>query len=1115
MAESNDFSTDYLTHRENIAAASGADEMAEWLARRGGGTATYPLKPKPEIETRPLEPFPVDKPVPPDPSIVGSIARGAGEIPRQIAGGIDDAVRNATTFLNPLTDWLNENVADLRYDPVAKPKTGAGAVTRSLSEFLTGFVPALKGLRAAGMTGKVLAPNMAAMISDFVVRDPHEARLSNLWNELGLPRNVLTDYLAADPRDSAIEGRFKSMIESAGLGAAAEGVFLGARAVKATKTVRAIDVEETQYLKGKYGELDAKSFNVIGDPSKPMIETVVKQPPAVVGKVKKGAAATAGAKPEDVIAGRAVLENGPDQVYVNFARIDGPEDVQKLIGGMADRFKGQIDEARRGVMSQEETVKLADELGMTVPDLLARRKGQPLNAEEAVAARKLWAASGEKLLEAAKRAADPNAGPVDQFNFRKMMATHYAIQAEVIGARTETARALASWRIPAGGGVEKARAIEQVMQAMGGAQASTEMARRLAILAETGASPAAIGKFAEKAFGATTMDAVREVWINGLLSSPATHIVNTTSNLAVAFQQIYERGAAANISALRGTEGGVMPGESLAMAYGLVSSIKDAFRLAGKALKTGDTGYALNKVDLPMRQGVSAEAFHMSSETGLGRAVDFIGEAVRIPSRFLGAEDEFFKTIGYRMELHAQVLRKATQEGHKGAELYKRMSELLIETPENLKIAAADAALYNTFTNAPGAIGQTFMGLREKIPAVSFVIPFVRTPVNIARYAFERSPLAPLVGQWRDDIAAGGARADLALARMSTGSAIMAMALDWADSGLISGGGPGPTDQGEREAMIRQGWQPYSVKVGDRWYSYNRADPFGMTMGFASDIAEAIRKGEISEDDADEVGEVMGMATAAVSQVTINKTYLSGLSEFGNVMVDGKRYGPQYVQNLIASFLPYTALAGAVERAADPTVRETNSIADAVYAKIAGLSSQLPPRRNLWGEPIKAESGLGKTYDFFSPVQSRGVNATPIDTEIMRLAQERSNDWKSAPPVRISKKTGFDGVHVNFKEWPDVYDEYVRLAGNDLAHPAWRMGAKDYLTAVVTGNHPMSNVYKIGSDETKLAFISKTIGDYRQLAQREILNDPRFSEFARMVQQLKQDKMERRMPRLD
>lgn len=1116
MAESNDASTEYLTHREFIAASSGADEMLEWLSRQkpaagADNAVAMPYKAIPEPEGKPLDPFPTPKPVPADPSLAGTVMRSAGEIPKQIAGGIDDAARNALGVLDPLANWLNENVADLRYDPVAKPKTTTGAVTRSVSEFLTGFIPALKSLRAAGMTGKVAAPVLASAISDFTVKDPHEARLSNLWNEAGLPRSVLTDYLAANDGDTALEGRFKSAVESAFVGLAAEGVVLGARAIKAAKGVKTLDDVDRSLLTAKYGELTDDAFKSLGDPSKPMIQTVVKQPSAAVGKIEKGVDATAATVPDDLLA-RGLIDAGESNLYINFARIDGPDDVKSLIGSVANKFKGSVDEARRGTISQAETVKLADELGMSVTDLLERRKGQPFNAEEAVAARKLWAASGEKLLEAAKKAADPNAGAVDQFTFRKMMATHYAIQAEVIGARTETARALASWRIPAGGAVEKARAIEQVMQAMGGPAASTEMARRLAILAENGATPAALAKFAEKGALATTFDAVREVWINGLLSAPATHIVNATSNLGVAFQQIYERGVAAQISALRGTEGGVAPGEAIAMAYGLVSSIKDAFRMSWMSFKTGETGAALNKVDLPFQRAVTSEAFGMSSESGLGRTVDFLGEVARVPSRFLGAEDEFFKTIGYRAELHAQALRKATAEGRSGPELYRRMNELLIDTPENLRIAAADAALYNTFTNAPGGLGQALMSMREKVPAVTFVLPFVRTPVNIARYAFERSPFAPLVAQWRDDIAAGGARADLALARMATGTSIMTMALDWADTGVISG--KGPANQAEREAMMRQGWQPYSVRVGDRWVSYNRTDPFGSLMGFAADSAEAIRRGEMDDDSVDEWQEVMAMGITAVSQVAVNKTYLRGLADFTNVMADPKRYGEGYVNNLVASFVPYTSLAGAVERVNDPVAREASTPWQAVNAKLLGLSEQLPPKRNLWGEEIRTESGLGKAYDFLSPAASREIKPTPIDTELMRLATSPTVGT-SMPPQRIAKKTSFDGVQVNFKNWPDVFDEYVRLAGNDVQHPAWGMGAKDYLNAVISGNSPMSTVYQTRSDEMKLAFISKTVADYRQIAQRAVLSDPRFEDFARHVAQLKADKMQRRMPVLN
>jgi hypothetical protein len=59
----------------------------------------------------------------------------------------------------------------------------------------------------------------------------------------------------------------------------------------------------------------------------------------------------------------------------------------------------------------------------------------------------------------------------------------------------------------------------------------------------------------------------------------------------------------------------------------------------------------------------------------------------------------------------------------------------------------------------------------------------VRTPANILSYAIERTPLAPLVKMWREDVRAGGARADLALARMSTGTMILLTTADLAERG--------------------------------------------------------------------------------------------------------------------------------------------------------------------------------------------------------------------------------------------------------------------------------------------------------------------------------------------
>lgn len=1108
-----DISNEFLAYREERMISTGAQDMLDWVTKNRGGILMGKEMKRPQIESRelPLDPFPTDKEPPEEQSTIGSVMRNVSEVPRAAALGVDSAIRNATDWaINPLVTWLNENVANLEV-PVKDVQTGTGKVTKSVAEFLTGFIPAVKGMKALGVAGKIANPISAAAIADFATKEPHEARLSNLWQEAGLPANVLTEYLAADPKDGAIEGRFKSAAESVLTGGALEGVVLGARALRAARSVKGSEQAELAALKERYGELSDETFaKTIGDPSKPMIETRVKQPSAAGAKVQRGAAETAGTTTDDLVGGFGVVDAGEMSIRINFSRMAGPDDVKAVIADMAERFKGTIDEARRGVITQAETAKLADDLGMSVTDLLERTKGQAFNAEQIVAARNLWASSGENLLVAARSAAAPNAGPLDQYAFRKMLATHHAIQAEVLGMRAEAGRALAAWKIPAGGSVEKARAIDQMVQAMGGTGQAQELARRLAILAEHG-DKGAMAKFAEKASTASSMDVVREVWINGLLSSPATHAVNTLSNTAVAFQAMLERGVASQIGQLRGATDSVAPGEAMAMAYGLVTGMKDAFRIAAKSFKTGETGYALNKVDLPNRKALAAETFNISSETGLGRTVDMLGEAARVPSRFLGSEDEFFKTIGYRMELHAQALRQATSEGLSGKELSKRMREIVLDPPEHIRINSADAALYQTFTNAPGAIGQAFMGLREKVPAVTFILPFVRTPVNIARYTFERTPLAPLVSQWRDDIAAGGARADLALARMSTGTGVMLMASDWADSGLISGAGP--KDSGEREAMTRQGWQPYSIKVGDRWYSYNRTDPFGAMLGFASDSAETIRRGELNEDDVDEWQEVMAMAITAVSQVAINKTYLRGAAEFVEMMSDPTRYSEGYINNLVASFLPFTSLLGAVERSADPVVREASTPWQAIQAKLTGMSENLPPRLNLWGEEIMSESGIGKAYDFFSPVQSREVKPTPVDTEIMRLAPMAGRDnVEGAAPTRIGKRTGFGGVQVNFKEFPEVYTEYVRLAGNDIKHPAWGVGAKDFLNSVISGGHAMSRVYDTRSDEMKLMFIKQTISQYRQLAQQAIMNNPQHADFVEHVRGVQAEKQRAKLP---
>jgi hypothetical protein len=157
-------------------------------------------------------------------------------------------------------------------------------------------------------------------------------------------------------------------------------------------------------------------------------------------------------------------------------------------------------------------------------------------------------------------------------------------------------------------------------------------------------------------------------------------------------------------------------------------------------------------------------------------------------------------------------LRQASEEVHGGKvahdKLKARIVELVENPPEDLRLAATDAALYQTFTNKTGAFADSLRKMADADPSgfSRVLLPFIRTPSNIMKFTFERTPLAPLMSQVRADMAAGGARKDLALARMSTGSAMMLAAADLTMAGAITGKGPG--NPSRRSAMQRQGWQP-------------------------------------------------------------------------------------------------------------------------------------------------------------------------------------------------------------------------------------------------------------------------------------------------------------------
>ena len=275
--------------------------------------------------------------------------------------------------------------------------------------------------------------------------------------------------------------------------------------------------------------------------------------------------------------------------------------------------------------------------------------------------------------------------------------------------------------------------------------------------------------------------------------------------------------------------------------------------------------------------------------------------------------------------------------------------------------------------------------IRDNVPYARVIVPFVRTPINIMNYAFERTPLALASKSVREDIAAGGARKDLALGKLITGSTVMAISADLALSGSITGAGPTNTQM--RNIKRATGWQPYSIKYNGVYYSYQRLDPIGALLGIAADMSEII--GQTNEAEATEVATA---AALSVAQNMASKTYLANLTDFFDAFFssstdpEAKNYKlEKYLNRLAGSAIP--AGVAAIEREFSPEMSATYGMLDSIKSRIQGFSDSLPPRRNIFGDVVVLEGGLGP--DIMSPIYTSSEKLTDTAKVADEIVQQQ------------------------------------------------------------------------------------------------------------------------------
>jgi hypothetical protein len=431
---------------------------------------------------------------------------------------------------------------------------------------------------------------------------------------------------------------------------------------------------------------------------------------------------------------------------------------------------------------------------------------------------------------------------------------------------------------------------------------------------------------------------IYEGWMNGLLSAPTTHAANILGNTLTIATKIPE-------TAVMGVLRGKIPvGEVKSEFVGMWQGMKDGVRSATKAFIDGVSPNMATKIESKRLNAIPGKT----------------GEVVRVPTKALMAADEFFKSITYRMELNRLAYSMANVEGLKGEAMSRRMAKIMNNPQDPAFVEVHKKAhfesLYRTFNNPLGKWGNSIMAMRDTTPGIRYIVPFIRTPINIAKFALERTPLnfVKLMHDYKTGkISEGIVQAELA--KPIVGCMISAVSVMLAQEGMITGGAP--RDKRDRELFYLSGKQPYSIKVGNTWYSYSRLEPIGSILGMTADFADAVMTDK-------ELNERASQIMLSFTKNIASKTFLQGFSAIMDAISDPERYGSDWIEKTAGSIVPSVIAAGA--RSIDPYIKDVTNPIEAMQQRIPFLSKEVAPKVDEFGLPLERPGS--PISRFLSPV---------------------------------------------------------------------------------------------------------------------------------------------------
>jgi len=576
--------------------------------------------------------------------------------------------------------------------------------------------------------------------------------------------------------------------------------------------------------------------------------------------------------------------------------------------------------------------------------------------------------------------------------------------------------------------------------------------------------------FVEQRAGFSAADLGWSAFYASILSGPKTHAVNVVDTVINVLSEFQANAIADPRSAVEMLRG---------LGIGLRRGLTDAKGVLATGIVTGTRLHKHEGLRAVELKAMQSGPWHWT-------------QAAKYVSRAMAAEDMVNFRAAEEMRARQSATQQARAEGLRTRrEVRARVDEILARTQPQLAAAkiqataegltgwrarrraweiveqqrgqplvqdAADFARRTTYNQDPegrvGAIAEGIGGIVRNVPGLRAVVPFVRIVANVFNRTLDYSPLgykrafAGMGGGVYATEAPTGRAQRVALIKATEGTLVLAawlaMALrgggDDGEEPLLETTADGPSDFALRNQLMQQGWRPFSIKIGGRWWSY-RYTPLHLVGSIVGAWADAEKYGRWQDR---ELQERTSLSLGVISRTILGQTYLSGLQDFlsdistpgGNGLQKftrklGSAVTPRLIQDVDAIWSPERSAANNPLQALTQSVPVLRQYANPPAFDALGLPVKTSPNplSRFVGPAAEASDPVWQVIQQRSlriPVVRGAVNLPPNATWSVKRRADREQRYAISTE---SSRQLYDKLRQNL-DWlrnadPDAAQDYI------------------------------------------------------------------------------------------